>query len=265
MTASHITGATLPELFQEASHALHQYNIAADPANAPEDAGNLPLQAAQALLNHYQAIARSQPQMSALDRIRVNAIIQAAGHTAATVASHEAAPPPALQTEPTPPLETDAKADLMPNDHIAIYTDGSCLGNPGPGGYAAVFVINDVRSGDVSGRDTQTTNSRMELLAVIRALGEIAPSVHDSNTITVVTDSKYVADAFNQNWLKNWQRNGWRTAKRAPVANQDLWQELLSVKENLPHIEFQWTKGHADDHFNNEADRLAQDQAQLAR
>ncbi|MBE5759410.1 MAG: ribonuclease HI [Clostridiales bacterium] len=134
---------------------------------------------------------------------------------------------------------------------ITIYTDGACSYNPGPGGFGVVLLYNGHKK-EISGYDPMTTNNRMELMAVITAL----ECLKESCEIDLYTDSKYVADAFNKNWIKNWQRNGWKTASKKPVENQDLWLRLLAQVEKN-QINWLWVKGHADNEYNERCDQLA--------
>lgn len=134
---------------------------------------------------------------------------------------------------------------------ITIYTDGACSYNPGPGGFGVVLLYNGHKK-EMSGYDPMTTNNRMELMAVITAL----ECLKESCEIDLYTDSKYVADAFNKNWIKNWQRNGWKTASKKPVENQDLWLRLLAQVEKN-QINWLWVKGHADNEYNERCDQLA--------
>jgi len=130
---------------------------------------------------------------------------------------------------------------------VDIYTDGSALGNPGPGGYAAVLLSGDKRL-EISGGFALTTNNRMELKAVIEALRVLKGQGH---FIRLYSDSKYVIDAFAQNWLATWQKRDWKNVK-----NPDLWQALLPLT-NLHRIEWCWVKGHADVPENERCDVLA--------
>ena len=150
-------------------------------------------------------------------------------------------------------------------DTITITTDGACIGNPGPGGLAAI--IQHPRLGDfnVTGGDPDTTNNRMELAAVIEALRAINTDPESRNTpLKVRTDSQYVAKAFTDHWLENWQRRGWETAKGAPVLNQDLWQMLLKQMEGHD-ITWIWVKGHNGDPLNQRADKLAVSAARVSK
>lgn len=130
-----------------------------------------------------------------------------------------------------------------------IYTDGSCRGNPGPGGWG--WVNSNTNSSD-GGKVKDTTNNRMELTAVIKAL----ESHSESFDITIISDSKYVTDAFNQGWLDNWVSNNWRTSSRKAVKNQDLWKELLSLCESR-NVIFEWVRGHDGNTWNEMADFVA--------
>jgi ribonuclease HI len=141
--------------------------------------------------------------------------------------------------------------------HVEIFTDGACKGNPGPGGWGAV-----VRSGEhekeMSGGENPSTNNRMEMTAVIRALTALTRPCR----VTLSTDSRYVMDGLTK-WVKGWQKNGWKTADRKPVKNAELWQELIAAC--APHrIEWVWVKGHAGHPENERADRLASDAAVAA-
>ena len=134
---------------------------------------------------------------------------------------------------------------------VVIYTDGACSGNPGPGGWGAVLLYKNKRK-ELSGAEKDTTNQRMELLAAIKALSVLKYPCY----VKLHSDSAYLVNAFNQNWFKNWERNGWRTAKKTPVENQDLWQELLKLSR-VHQIEWVKVKGHADNVENNRCDELA--------
>ncbi len=129
-----------------------------------------------------------------------------------------------------------------------VYTDGSCLGNPGPGGWA--WAVEGGPSD--SGGEPRTTNQRMEVTAVVRALRALDGPVH------VVSDSTYVVNCFKQNWWAGWQRRGWRNSQGKPVANQDLWRELLPlVLESGRPVSFEWVKGHSGHSMNDLVDLLA--------
>ena len=149
-------------------------------------------------------------------------------------------------------------------DGIVINTDGSCHGNPGPGGYAAIIEIPNHNPITVQGGEAGTTNNRMELLAVINGLRELTDLANVSGVpITVRTDSEYVCKAFNAGWLDNWQQNGWKTSGRKPVKNQELWQDLLKLTRGQ-EVSFVHVRGHAGDPGNEACDRIANEEAERA-
>jgi len=133
---------------------------------------------------------------------------------------------------------------------VQLITDGACLGNPGPGGWAFILRFGDKKK-EMFGSDPQTTNNRMELTAAMEGLR----ALKEPCEVEVVTDSQYVKNGITQ-WIHGWKRNGWKTASKKPVVNQDLWTELdrLASKHKL---EWTWTKGHADHDDNNRCDELA--------
>jgi ribonuclease HI len=133
---------------------------------------------------------------------------------------------------------------------VAIYTDGACKGNPGPGGWGALLLFGE-RERELFGGESLTTNNRMELTAVIRALEALTRAC----AIDLYTDSQYVKNGI-QGWIHNWKRNGWRTADRKPVKNAELWREL-DVLVQQHDIRWHWVKGHADTPGNVRADELA--------
>ena len=133
---------------------------------------------------------------------------------------------------------------------IRAFTDGACSGNPGPGGWGAVLQFGD-HERELHGGAPNTTNNRMELTAAIEALKALSEPCQ----VTLTTDSTYVKDGITQ-WLANWKRNGWKTAAKKPVKNQDLWQAL--DHESARHeIDWCWVKGHSGHPENERADRLA--------
>lgn len=134
---------------------------------------------------------------------------------------------------------------------VTIYTDGACSGNPGPGGWGAILMFNG-KTLEISGYEAHTTNNRMELLAPIQALTKL----REPSNVSIYSDSAYLINAFNQNWLDNWQRNYWRKSNKKPVENQDLWKELLRLCE-IHNIRWVKVKGHADNPYNNRCDQLA--------
>ncbi len=135
-----------------------------------------------------------------------------------------------------------------------IYTDGGCIGNPGPGGWAAVLSFG-AQCKELSGRFRDTTNNRMEMRAAIEALEALARPCR----VELYTDSSYLRNGIT-NWVHGWQRNGWRTKAKKSVKNQDLWKRLLTAvarHEEAGGVEWHWTKGHAGDELNERADDLA--------
>ncbi len=137
-----------------------------------------------------------------------------------------------------------------------VYTDGACLGNPGPGGWAAVLLYKDARK-ELWGGFRETTNNRMELLAVIEALSAfIRPCA-----VTLYTDSKYLSDAVTKGWLNSWQKNSWKTAAKKPVKNQDLWRRLIPLLDKH-RVEFKWVRGHSGNTENERCDALAKQAAE---
>lgn len=139
-------------------------------------------------------------------------------------------------------------------DAVVVYTDGACSGNPGGGGWAAILNFKG-KEKILSGGEENTTNNRMELMAVIMGL----ESVKEKQNIKVYSDSAYVVNAFNQNWLSNWQKNNWKTSGNGEVLNKDLWQRLLTVVEKH-NVEFIKVKGHSDNENNNRCDALAREE-----
>jgi ribonuclease HI len=136
---------------------------------------------------------------------------------------------------------------------ITVYTDGSCLGNPGRGGWA--WVVPEGRF--QSGAETHTTNQRMEITAPLRALRSLGPEADDDG-ILVRSDSAYVVNCFRQRWWVGWERRNWRNSQGKPVANRDLWESLLALALDpaLP-VRFEWVKGHSGDRWNDVVDELA--------
>lgn len=135
---------------------------------------------------------------------------------------------------------------------IHIYTDGACSGNPGPGGWGAVIHKDGAETQEIFGGIAETTNNRMELTATIKGIETI---LADPSTAHIHTDSTYVKDGITL-WVKNWQKNGWKTAAKKPVKNQDLWQDLVAVCDKKP-ITWHWVKGHSGHPDNERADMLA--------
>jgi ribonuclease HI len=133
---------------------------------------------------------------------------------------------------------------------INIYTDGACKGNPGPGGWGALILQGDTKN-EIYGGEANTTNNRMEIMAVIRAL----KTINVENEITVFTDSTYVQKGINE-WIAKWKINGWRTSNKKEVKNKDLWVQLDNLTSQLK-INWVWVKGHSGHPGNDRADYLA--------
>jgi len=133
---------------------------------------------------------------------------------------------------------------------VDIWTDGACSGNPGPGGWGAVLRYGETEK-ELAGAESATTNNRMELTAAIEALNALKKPMR----VRLHTDSKYVMDGVTK-WMHGWKKNGWKTADRKPVKNEDLWRKLEDAASRH-QVEWKWVKGHADDVMNNRADELA--------
>jgi ribonuclease HI len=136
-----------------------------------------------------------------------------------------------------------------PKHHVTIYTDGGCAPNPGPGGWAAILLMG-AHQKELKGGEPSTTNNRMELMAAISGLEALKwPCVVDMHT-----DSTYVRDGITK-YINNWKRNGWRTAAKEPVKNEDLWHRLDAAVQ-AHAVKWHWVKGHSGDHYNERADEL---------
>lgn len=139
----------------------------------------------------------------------------------------------------------------MSQKKVTIYTDGACSGNPGPGGWGAILQYGaNIR--EMSGFQPDTTNQRMELTAAVEALS----ALKEPCIVDLLSDSAYMINAFDQNWLGRWQKNGWLNAKKKPVENKDLWLKLLELTKKH---QVQWlkVKGHSGEEFNEKCDQLA--------
>ncbi len=134
---------------------------------------------------------------------------------------------------------------------VIIYTDGACSGNPGPGGYGAILMCNDKKK-EISGGEKNTTNNKMELLAAVEALKLLKMPCE----VDLYSDSAYLINCFNNNWLESWKKNGWKNSKKESVKNIDLWQELDKLNQ-IHKITWIKVKGHADNEYNNRCDYLA--------
>jgi len=140
--------------------------------------------------------------------------------------------------------------------HVTIYTDGACIGNPGPGGYGAVLLYQDQRR-ELSGGYHRTTNNRMEIMAAIIGL----EALKENCRVTLYSDSEYLVKAISRGWAQRWRANGWKRNKREKALNPDLWERLLQLCE-YHEVEFSWVKGHAENAENIRCDELAMQAAQ---
>ena len=136
------------------------------------------------------------------------------------------------------------------SNHVEIFTDGACRGNPGPGGWGVLLRFNDTEK-TIKGSEKDTTNNRMELQAAISALEALSRPC----TVSLTTDSRYVMDGVQQ-WLPNWKKRGWKTANKKPVKNEDLWRKLDALLSNHT-IDWHWVKGHSGHRENELVDQLA--------
>ncbi len=139
---------------------------------------------------------------------------------------------------------------MSSNKHVEIYTDGACSGNPGPGGWGALLRFNGVEK-EMNGGEAETTNNRMEMMAVIEALGALKKKSH----VKLYTDSKYVMQGVTE-WMDGWKAKNWKTAAKKPVKNVDLWKRIDDAVQ-AHNVEFIWVKGHAGHPENERADELA--------
>jgi len=139
---------------------------------------------------------------------------------------------------------------------VTIYTDGACSGNPGPGGWGCILMYNQHKK-ESSGGAADTTNNRMEITAALEALKLLKVPCQ----VDLYTDSAYLCNALEKRWLETWSKNGWKTASKSNVENQDLWKELL-IQLQRHDVQFHKVKGHADNEFNNRCDKLARDAVQ---
>jgi ribonuclease HI len=136
---------------------------------------------------------------------------------------------------------------------VVVYTDGACSGNPGPGGWAWAVAPEGEPYG--SGGERQSTNQRMELMAVLEALRSLGVG-SEAGPVEVVSDSTYVVKCFHDKWWVNWKRNGWRNSKKEPVANREIWEPLVDLVQS-GDVTFRWVKGHSGDRMNDRVDALA--------
>jgi ribonuclease HI len=149
------------------------------------------------------------------------------------------------------PVEKETEGKTPSRMKAQVYTDGACKGNPGPGGWGAILLV-DGKEIELYGGEQSTTNNRMELCAMIEALNHL-PEPCD---VVLTSDSQYVINSIQKGWLDNWQKNGWKKADKSPVANEELWKELLALLEKH-NVEFVWIKGHAGHVYNERCDKLA--------
>ena len=157
-------------------------------------------------------------------------------------------PPPLFADEPA--IER-RRADGRPLKSVTLITDGACIGNPGPGGWASILRYNE-HTKELYGSERQTTNNRMELTAVIQGLR----AIKESCRVTVITDSEYVKNGITQ-WIYRWKQKGWLTREKKPVLNKELWM-ALDEEVSRHEVHWEWVKGHADHADNNRADELAE-------
>ena len=139
---------------------------------------------------------------------------------------------------------------------VSVYTDGACSGNPGPGGWGAILMCGEHKR-EISGGEANTTNNRMELMAVIQALSMLKePCIVD-----LWSDSQYVINGLGKGWAKEWKARGWKKADRKPALNSDLWDRLLTLTDTHS-MRYHWVKGHAENKYNNRCDELAVSESQ---
>lgn len=137
------------------------------------------------------------------------------------------------------------------NKEVIIYTDGACSGNPGPGGWGTILMYKDNKK-EISGSNPNTTNNVMEITAVIEGL----KLLKEPCKVQIYSDSAYVVNAFNQNWIENWIKKNWQNSKKEPVKNKELWIELYALVKKH-EVKFIKVKGHSDNEYNNRCDELA--------
>ena len=137
---------------------------------------------------------------------------------------------------------------------VIIYTDGACSGNPGPGGWGAILIYKENKK-EISGGCKETTNNIMEITAVLEALKMLKSECE----VEIYSDSAYVVNTFNNDWISNWKKNGWINSKKEPVKNKELWLELDELVKKYK-VKFNKVKGHADNEYNNRCDELARNE-----
>ena len=134
---------------------------------------------------------------------------------------------------------------------VNLYTDGACSGNPGPGGYGAILIYNGIEK-EISGGEENTTNNKMEIMAVLKGL----QMLKEPCKVTVYSDSAYVVNTIDKGWIYGWKKNNWRKSDKSQVKNIELWEEMLRLME-IHEIKFIKVKGHSDNEYNNRCDKLA--------
>lgn len=139
---------------------------------------------------------------------------------------------------------------------VTVYTDGACLGNPGPGGWAAILIYKRQEK-ELCGGSIETTNNRMELSGVIESLA----ALKEPCSVQLYSDSRYLVDAIEKEWVYGWQKNGWLKKDKKPALNKDLWERILELFD-MHKVTLNWVKGHAGDPYNERCDRLAVAEAQ---
>ena len=142
-------------------------------------------------------------------------------------------------------------SEVKAKKQVILYTDGACSGNPGPGGWGVVLIYQENKK-ELSGYQPETTNNRMELFAAIQGLS----ALKESCVVNLYSDSSYLVNAFEKQWIEKWQRNGWKTSTKSPVENQDLWK-LLLIHVRKHQVRFIKVKGHSDNQYNNRCDEMA--------
>lgn len=151
---------------------------------------------------------------------------------------------------------------------VRIFTDGACSENPGPGGWAAVFYT-DKGTKCLKGHERDTTNNRMELMAVVRAMEKVFKNGNKRNTYEISSDSAYVVNSINNGWIEVWKTNGWKTTRKEDIKNKDLWARYLSARHNLTEAGIKLViikvKGHSGNSFNEYVDKLAKEEVLKAK
>lgn len=135
--------------------------------------------------------------------------------------------------------------------NVILYTDGACSGNPGPGGYAAILIYKGMEK-EISGGEPNTTNNKMEIMAVVKGL----EMLKEPCNVTIYSDSAYVVNSIEMGWIFNWQSNNWKKKDKSSVKNIELWEEMLKLLK-IHNVKFVKVKGHSDNEYNNRCDKLA--------